>query len=103
MLKNSFGNKYKNQKKEKTTFQDEDRKRNSLRDLKASSGESEECEDGPGATGEEYKEGDGRGRERSECPVRAEMLPSLFSPQLVAFVISQLCFFFFLLLSGFEC
>lgn len=49
--------------KKKTTFRDEDRKQNSLRDLKASSGESEECEDGPGATGEEYKEGDGRERE----------------------------------------
>lgn len=81
--------------KKKTTFQDEDRKRNSLRDLKASSGGSEECEDRPDATGEEYKEGDWRERQQSERPVRAEMLPSLFSPQLVALVISQLCFFLF--------
>lgn len=85
MLKNSFENKYK--KTKRTTFQDEDRKPNSLRDLKASSGG-----DGPGATGEECEEGDGR--ERSDGPVGAEMLPSLFSPQLVALVISQLRFFF---------
>ncbi len=54
--------------------------------------QSEECRDRLNATGETNKKTDKREQEESERLTRVTVLPSLFSPQLVVLVISQLCF-----------
>lgn len=91
-----------NTKNKKTTLQDEDGKRNSLRDLKAWSGESEECEDGPGATGEEYKEKTEGSGSKASAPSGLKCCRACFPLSWWRLWFPNSVFFFFLF-SGFEC